>query len=189
MRQNTRHIGQPLKPTSTPFQDIGVSLCKARTRISSVMSQQTNRRHSRAEHYPLWDFCQPASWNPQIPYRSVNSPLWDWDDLQLVTPAKEGACPIAASAGNRNWTANAASMPKSCRDRVCKKSVAYKRLWDIADLLEVPVTSLLLLPDSSAMNRPYRGGRSHGPGNPGKIWTVCHTRTLTRATAIVASSG
>lgn len=40
-----------------------------------------------------------------------------------------------------------------------KKSVAYERLWDIADVLEVPVTDLLLPPDSSAKNMPYRGGR------------------------------
>lgn len=40
-----------------------------------------------------------------------------------------------------------------------KKSVAYERLWDIADVLEVPVTELLLPPDSSAKTRPYRGGR------------------------------
>lgn len=40
-----------------------------------------------------------------------------------------------------------------------KKSVAYERLWDITDVLEVPVTDLLLLPDSSAKHIPYRGGR------------------------------
>lgn len=40
-----------------------------------------------------------------------------------------------------------------------KKSVAYERLWDIAHVLEVPVTELLLPSDSSAKNRPYRGGR------------------------------
>ena len=40
-----------------------------------------------------------------------------------------------------------------------KKSVAYERLWDIADVLDVPVTALLLPPDSSAKNTPYRGGR------------------------------
>ena len=40
-----------------------------------------------------------------------------------------------------------------------KKSVAYERLWDIADVLEVPVTALLCPPDSSAEKVPYRGGR------------------------------
>lgn len=40
-----------------------------------------------------------------------------------------------------------------------KKSVAYERLWDIADVLEVPVTELLLPPDSPATSTPYRGGR------------------------------
>lgn len=40
-----------------------------------------------------------------------------------------------------------------------KKSVAYERLWDIADVFEVPVTALLLPPDSSAKITPYRGGR------------------------------
>ncbi len=40
-----------------------------------------------------------------------------------------------------------------------KKSVAYERLWDIADVLQVPVTALLLRPDSAARNTPYRGGR------------------------------
>lgn len=40
-----------------------------------------------------------------------------------------------------------------------KKSVAYERLWDIADVLGVPVSDLLLPPDSAAKNTPYRGGR------------------------------
>ena len=40
-----------------------------------------------------------------------------------------------------------------------RKSVAYERLWDIADVLDVPVTALLLPPDSAAKNTPYRGGR------------------------------
>jgi transcriptional regulator with XRE-family HTH domain len=40
-----------------------------------------------------------------------------------------------------------------------RKSVAYERLWDIADVLEVPVTALLLPPDAAAKNAPYRGGR------------------------------
>ncbi|WP_091718269.1 helix-turn-helix domain-containing protein [Pseudarthrobacter equi] len=40
-----------------------------------------------------------------------------------------------------------------------KKSVAYERLWDIADVLEVAVAELLLPPRSSAENKPYRGGR------------------------------
>ncbi|MGX5716808.1 helix-turn-helix domain-containing protein [Arthrobacter sp. MAHUQ-56] len=40
-----------------------------------------------------------------------------------------------------------------------RKSVAYERLWDIADVLEVPVSEILLPPDSSAKNTPYRGGR------------------------------
>lgn len=34
-----------------------------------------------------------------------------------------------------------------------KKSVTYERLWDIADVLEVPVTALLLPPDSSVKKR------------------------------------
>ncbi|WP_079596597.1 helix-turn-helix domain-containing protein [Arthrobacter sp. P2b] len=40
-----------------------------------------------------------------------------------------------------------------------KKSVAYERLWDIADVLEVPVSQLLLPPGSAAGSSPYRGGR------------------------------
>ncbi|MDR6413486.1 helix-turn-helix transcriptional regulator [Pseudarthrobacter sulfonivorans] len=40
-----------------------------------------------------------------------------------------------------------------------KKSVAYERLWDIADVLDIPVTELLLPPDSSVKSTPYRGGR------------------------------
>ncbi|GKV72029.1 helix-turn-helix domain-containing protein [Pseudarthrobacter sp. NCCP-2145] len=40
-----------------------------------------------------------------------------------------------------------------------RKSVAYERLWDIADVLEVPVTELLLPAEASAKNTPYRGGR------------------------------
>jgi transcriptional regulator with XRE-family HTH domain len=40
-----------------------------------------------------------------------------------------------------------------------KKSVAYERLWDIADVLDVPVSQLLLPPESAAKNSPYRGGR------------------------------
>jgi hypothetical protein len=40
-----------------------------------------------------------------------------------------------------------------------RKSVAYERLWDIADVLDVPVNQLLLQPDSAAKSTPYRGGR------------------------------
>ncbi|BCW72419.1 hypothetical protein NicSoilB8_34630 [Arthrobacter sp. NicSoilB8] len=40
-----------------------------------------------------------------------------------------------------------------------RKSVAYERLWDIADVLAVPITELLLQPDSTAKNTPFRGGR------------------------------
>lgn len=40
-----------------------------------------------------------------------------------------------------------------------RKSVAYERLWDIADVLEVPVAELLTPPSSGARNTPYRGGR------------------------------
>ncbi|MHA7300437.1 helix-turn-helix domain-containing protein [Pseudarthrobacter sp. MDT1-22] len=39
------------------------------------------------------------------------------------------------------------------------KSVAYERLWDIADVLDVPISQLLLPPDSAAKTSPYRGGR------------------------------
>jgi transcriptional regulator with XRE-family HTH domain len=40
-----------------------------------------------------------------------------------------------------------------------RKSVAYERLWDIADVLDIPVSQLLLQPDSTASIAPYRGGR------------------------------
>lgn len=40
-----------------------------------------------------------------------------------------------------------------------KKSVAYERLWDIADVLGVPIGQLLVSPDSIAAVAPYRGGR------------------------------
>lgn len=40
-----------------------------------------------------------------------------------------------------------------------RKSVAYERLWDIADVLGVPVSEFLSEPDSEAVNTPFRGGR------------------------------
>jgi len=40
-----------------------------------------------------------------------------------------------------------------------KKSVAYERLWDIADALEVPVSALFDEPTSPAQYEAYRGGR------------------------------
>ncbi|WP_372463765.1 helix-turn-helix domain-containing protein [Arthrobacter hankyongi] len=40
-----------------------------------------------------------------------------------------------------------------------KKSVAYERLWDIAEVLEVPVAELLIGSDQAAISTPYRGGR------------------------------
>lgn len=40
-----------------------------------------------------------------------------------------------------------------------RKSVAYERLWDIADVLDVPISQLLLAPNSAAKASPYRGGR------------------------------
>lgn len=40
-----------------------------------------------------------------------------------------------------------------------RKSVAYERLWDIADVLGVHVSDFLKEPDSPAVSTPYRGGR------------------------------
>lgn len=40
-----------------------------------------------------------------------------------------------------------------------KKSVAYERLWDIADALEVPIGALFNMPGSPATYVAYRGGR------------------------------
>lgn len=40
-----------------------------------------------------------------------------------------------------------------------RKSVAYERLWDIADVLDVPVTEFLTDPKGPAASRPFRGGR------------------------------
>lgn len=40
-----------------------------------------------------------------------------------------------------------------------RKSVAYERLCDIADVLDVPINELLLPPDSAAKSSPYRGGQ------------------------------
>ena len=40
-----------------------------------------------------------------------------------------------------------------------RKSVAYERLWDIADVLDVPISQLLIQPDSAAKAFTYRGGR------------------------------
>ncbi|MDQ0663388.1 transcriptional regulator with XRE-family HTH domain [Arthrobacter ulcerisalmonis] len=40
-----------------------------------------------------------------------------------------------------------------------RKSVAYERLWDIADVLNVPIGDLLAGSESGAKAEPYRGGR------------------------------
>ncbi|WP_350309770.1 helix-turn-helix transcriptional regulator [Arthrobacter sp. efr-133-R2A-63] len=40
-----------------------------------------------------------------------------------------------------------------------RKSVAYERLWDIADVLDVPVTDFLRDPKGPAASKPFRGGR------------------------------
>ena len=40
-----------------------------------------------------------------------------------------------------------------------KKSVAYERLWDVADVLGVPVTDLLIAGAQSPRQNAYRGGR------------------------------
>lgn len=40
-----------------------------------------------------------------------------------------------------------------------RKSLAYERLWDIAEVLDVPIRELLVAPDSEATTAPYRGGR------------------------------
>jgi transcriptional regulator with XRE-family HTH domain len=40
-----------------------------------------------------------------------------------------------------------------------RKSVAYERLWDIADVLGVPIEQLLVGARSEASATPYRGGR------------------------------
>ncbi|WP_090951101.1 helix-turn-helix transcriptional regulator [Arthrobacter sp. ov118] len=39
-----------------------------------------------------------------------------------------------------------------------RKSVAYERLWDIAAVLDVPISSLLAAPGSKPVTTPYRGG-------------------------------
>lgn len=40
-----------------------------------------------------------------------------------------------------------------------RKSVAYERLWDIADVLRVPIGQLLAESEYTAKAEPYRGGR------------------------------
>lgn len=40
-----------------------------------------------------------------------------------------------------------------------RKSVAYERLWDIADVLDVPIDQLLMAAHSEVTAAPYRGGR------------------------------
>lgn len=40
-----------------------------------------------------------------------------------------------------------------------RKSVAYERLWDIAEVLEVPVEELLVSAQGEVQKTPYRGGR------------------------------
>lgn len=40
-----------------------------------------------------------------------------------------------------------------------RKSVAYERLWDVADVLGVPIESLFTEADSLPSNAPYKGGR------------------------------
>lgn len=40
-----------------------------------------------------------------------------------------------------------------------RKSLAYERLWDIAEVLDVPIGELLVASQSRATAEPYRGGR------------------------------
>ncbi|WP_416377451.1 helix-turn-helix domain-containing protein [Arthrobacter sp. JZ12] len=40
-----------------------------------------------------------------------------------------------------------------------KKSVAYERLWDVADVLGVPINSLFVEADSAPTTKPFQGGR------------------------------
>lgn len=40
-----------------------------------------------------------------------------------------------------------------------RKSVAYERLWDIADVLDVPIGELLVEAESEPRKTPYKGGR------------------------------
>lgn len=49
-----------------------------------------------------------------------------------------------------------------------RKSVAYERLWDIADVLGVPMSALLMEPASPTQRSKHRGGRrsmNAGPAN------------------------
>lgn len=40
-----------------------------------------------------------------------------------------------------------------------RKSVAYERLWDVADVLGVPITELIKPAEAIPEHRRYRGGR------------------------------
>jgi DNA-binding XRE family transcriptional regulator len=40
-----------------------------------------------------------------------------------------------------------------------RKSVAYERLWDVADVLGVPINSLFVEAKSSPSSEPFKGGR------------------------------
>lgn len=40
-----------------------------------------------------------------------------------------------------------------------RKSVAYERLWDVADVLGVPVNSLFVEAKSIPTTEPFKGGR------------------------------
>lgn len=41
-----------------------------------------------------------------------------------------------------------------------KKSIAYERLWDIADVLGVDVADLFSVPSGESRNEPHRRGRA-----------------------------
>ncbi|MHA7261937.1 helix-turn-helix domain-containing protein [Arthrobacter sp. TMN-37] len=40
-----------------------------------------------------------------------------------------------------------------------RRSIAYERLWDIAEVLDLPVAALFTEPSTEAKRAPYRGGR------------------------------
>jgi transcriptional regulator with XRE-family HTH domain len=48
-----------------------------------------------------------------------------------------------------------------------RKSVAYERLWDVADVLGVSINSLFMEAEELPSNEPYKGGRRPmGRGTP-----------------------
>lgn len=97
---------------------------------------------------------------PSRPHQSSDAQMARWQQRRSATGARIRELRLA-----QNLSQEALALESGLSRNMIigiewgKKSVAYERLWDVADVLGVPVAELLTESAVLPQRIPYRGGR------------------------------